>query len=265
MFERLIFQQVTSYVSRLLSPYLCGFRKGYNAQHALLKLKNNMNICLDKRENVGLFMMDLSKAFDCIPHGLLIAKLYAYVFSDKSLKLIYSYLKGRSVNINAEYSTWKHILNGVPQGSVLGPLLFNILINDLFLFVENSEVCNYADDNSLTVANISIEKIIRALESDIGILEKWFKDNGMQLNEEKCQFMIIEPSRSFRNDIAKIKTENKIIEEVKKGKLLGITFDSNLSMDKHIKQLCKQASNKLYALARISHYLDEQKRIILMK
>ena len=108
MFERLIFQQVTSYVSRLLSPYLCGFRKGYNAQHALLKLKNNMNICLDKREKVGLFMMDLSKAFDCIPHELLIAKLYAYGFSDKSLKLIYSYLKGRSqrININAEYSTW---------------------------------------------------------------------------------------------------------------------------------------------------------------
>ena len=266
-FERLIFQQVTSYVSRLLSPYLCGFRKGYNAQHALLRLKNNMNICLDKREKVGLFMMDLSKAFDCIPHELLIAKLYAYGFSDKSLKLIYSYLKKRSqrVNINAEYSSWKHILNGVPQGSVLGPLLFNIFINDLFLFVENSEVCNYADDNSLTVANISIEKIVTALESDIGILEKWFKDNGMQLNEEKCQFMIIEPSQTFRNDIAKIKTENKIIEEVKKGKLLGITFDSNLSMDRHIKQLCKQASNKLYALARISHYLDEQKRIILMK
>ena len=96
-------------------------------------------------------------------------------------------MKGRSqrVKINAEYSSWKEILNGVPQGSVLGPLLFNIFINDLFLFVDKSEVCNYADDNSLSVADISIEKIINALESDINILEKWFEDNGMLLNEHK--------------------------------------------------------------------------------
>ena len=190
-----MFRQVTSYVSKFLSPYLCGFRQGYNAQHALLRLKHIMNISLDKREKIGIFMMDLSKAFDCIPHELLIAKLYAYGFGNKSLKLIYSYMKGRSqrVNINTEYSTWKHILNGVPQGSVLGPLLFNIFINDLFLFVEKSEVCNYADDNSLTVTNISIEKIISTLESDINILEKWFKNNGMLLNENKCHFMTIEP------------------------------------------------------------------------
>ena len=87
IFERLMFQQVTSYVSNLLSPYLCGFRKGYNTQHALLRLKNNLNKSLDKKEKVGLFMMDLSKAFDCIPHELLIAKLYAYGFSSSSLNI----------------------------------------------------------------------------------------------------------------------------------------------------------------------------------
>ena len=267
IFERLLLQQISSYITSILSPYLCGFRQGYNAQHALLRLTNNLNKRLDNKEKVGILMMDLSKAFDCIPHKLLIAKLHAYGFGKNSLKLIYSYLIGRNqrVKINTEYSSWKEILDGVPQGSVLGPLLFNIFINDLFLFVENSEVCNYADDNSLTVADTNVSTIIAKLELDILVLNTWFENNGMLLNENKCQFMIIESSHSTRNNVAKINVAGKTIEECKKGKLLGITFDNNLTMAEHIKHICKQASNKLYALARISHFLDETKRRILMK
>ena len=179
IFERLMFHQITSFVSCVLSPYLCGFRKGDNAQHALLRLKNKLNICLDKREYIGMFMMDLSKAFDCIPHEILIAKLHAYGFSRDSLKLIYNYLKDRKqqVKINAEYSSWEEIPEGVPQGSVLGTLLFNIFTNDFF--VEMSEVCNYADDNSLTVANICTDTTISKLESDVHNLDTWFKNNDV--------------------------------------------------------------------------------------
>ena len=143
-----------------------------------------------------MFMMDLSKAFDCISHELLIAKLLFYGFSKVSLKLTYNYLKGRNqrVKINADYSSWREILSGVPQGSVLGQLLFNIFINDLFFCVKNSEICNYADDNLLTVADADLDKIIAKLETDIDILNTWFKNNDMLLNEDKCHFMIIEPS-----------------------------------------------------------------------
>ena len=267
IFERLMFQQTTSFISKFLSPYLCGFRKGYNAQHALLRLKNILNQSLDRNEKVGLIMMDLSKAFDCIPHELLIAKLNAYGFSKRSLQLILSYLKGRHqrVKINSEYSSWKVILDGVPQGSVLDPLLFNIFINDLFLFVQNSDVCNYADDNTLSVADANVSTIIDKLENDIENLRSWFKSNGMLLNGDKCQFLLIESSRATRIDTAKIKIGDNYVEESKKGKLLGINFDNNLTMDDHIKCLCKQASSKMHALARISPFLNEHKRKILMK
>ena len=87
--------------------------------------------------------------------------------------------------------------------------LFNIFINDLFFFVENSEVCNYADDNSLTVVDVDLDKIIGKHETDTGILDTWFKNNGMLLNEDKCYFMIIEPIWNTRYTIEKIKLETK--------------------------------------------------------
>ena len=195
--------------------------------------------------------MDLSKAFDCIPTDLLIDKLHAYYgFDTKSLKLIYSYTKGRNqrVKINAEYSSWKDILNGVPQGSVLGSLLFNLFINDLFLVVANCDVCNYADDNSLAMSDISITEIISKLTAGIMILEYWFKNNGKLLNEEKSQFLIIESARSSRNNVAKIQIQNKIIDECKKGKLLGMTFDNNIARS-------KQTHTKTYANRRAINFM----------
>ena len=176
-------------------------------------------------------------------------------------------MKGRnqSVKINSNNSSWREILNGVPQGSVLGPLLFNISINDLLFFVENSQVCNYADDNSLTVADVDLDKIIGRLETDIDILYRWFNNNGILLNEDKCHFMIIAPTWKTRHIKERIKLRKQTITETNKAKLLGITFDNKLTMNDHIKNICNQASSKLYALARIFHYLNEQKRKILMK
>ena len=266
IYERIMFKQMTDFIENKISQYLCGFRKGYNTQHALLRLVDKLNKNLDNNKKIGILMMDLSKAFDCISHDLLIAKLNAYGFSSCSLKLIYSYLKERKqrVKINSDFSTWTEIINGVPQGSVLGPLLFNIFINDIFLFVTHSDVINFADDNTLSVANSSLNEIISSLEYDIDNVHKWFSQNGMVLNEDKCQFMILESQKSIRNEEAQVNVCGKSVIETNKGKLLGITIDNHLSMKDHIKNICKQASNKLNALARIANYLDENKRKVLM-
>ena len=132
--------------------------------------------------------MDLSKAFDCMNHELLLAKLSAYGFKKESIKIIHSYLNNRwqRVKINNLFSQWTEILLGVPQGSVLGPLLFNIYLNDLIWFIENGEVCNYADDTTPYSCNQDLNTLKYNLESDSLNAIEWLKNNYMKLNTDKC-------------------------------------------------------------------------------
>ena len=122
-------------MDNFLSKHQCGFRKVHNTQYCLLKMLEKWKSAVDRGKSFGALLTDLSKAFDCLSHDLLLAKLHAYGFSLSALKLIHSYLKNRKqrTKIDSTYSTWEEILFGLPQGSILGPLLFNTFLCDLFL------------------------------------------------------------------------------------------------------------------------------------
>ena len=261
VYEKTIYEQLQNYFEIFFSKFQCGFRKGYNAQHCLINLIEKWKLSVDNGGAFGALFTDLSKAFDCLSHELLIAKLDAYGLDKKSLKLVHNYLTNRKqrVNINGSFSSWGEILFGVPQGSILGPLFFNIFICDMFYFLEDYDVANYADDSTPYSAKENSELVINDLENSSSILFNWLKENSMKINTDKSHLLM----SGDKQNVAKI--DEYYIKSENQQELLGVLIDSNLTFVSHINNLCKKASQKLNALARISSYMNIRKKKILMK
>ena len=172
-------------------------------------------------------------------------------------------MKGRKqrVKISSAFSKWLEVNFGIPQGSILGPLLFNIFINDIFLFLQETDICNFADDNTLYVSDKTIDKVIIRLKTDIFKIDEWFSNNSLVANPSKFQLMFLGVDDS--KDLF-INIHNSKIIATEKVELLGVSIDNKLSFSNHINNLCKTANNKLCAIIRLRKYLSTSQTKLLI-
>ena len=198
---------------------------------------------LDNKKTFGALLTDLSKTFDCLSHELLLAKLHAYGFSIPALRLVYSCLKNRKqrTKINPAYSSWEEILFGVPQGSVLEPLLFNIFLCELFYMMSDTHLVSYAADITPYVSANTIDEVIKRLETASVKLFKWLADNQMKANQDKCH-LIVSKNENISMPIIPFEIVKNNCE-----KLLGIKVDSRLNFNEHLDGMIKKASRKINA------------------
>ena len=228
----------------------------------LVAMIEKLKKCLDEGGVTGAILMDLSKAFDTINHELMIAKLEAYGFGEDALHIVQSYLSDRwqRTKVNTSFSSWEQLLCGVPQGSVLGPLLFNIYINDLFFLLVGTHVCNFADDTTLTVCSAKMEDLIHELEDKTLSAILWFEYNYMKLNQSKCHFLTCGTLEQLW-----VKVGDERIWESQSEMLLGMNIDKRMNFNLHLKGLCTKVNQKISALARIVGILPFQKRHLILK
>lgn len=167
IYEKVLSEQLSNYFESIFDDYLCAFRKRHGCQTTLMRLLEDWKEALDSNHYVAAVLMDLSKAFDCLPHDILLCKLECYGLSQKAVNLLSSYLSDRKqqVKIGNVTSKWADIRKGVPQGSILGPLLFNVFINDIFYFIQKGTLYNYADDNTLSFHSPNYENLLNFLQN----------------------------------------------------------------------------------------------------
>ena len=260
IYEKAVGVQLTGYFNSIFSILLSAFRKGYSCQSALLHMIEKFKSALDKGEFVACISMDISKAFDCLPHCLTICKLFSYGLSREACTLIASYLFQRKqrVKIGNVKSGWGEIGKGVPQGSILGPLIFNIFLNDLFYFVKQGSMYNYADDNSVSVSHRELNILTRQLQTEAEVTIQWFADNAMEANPAKFQGLLLKGNKQASD--FRVTIQGQQIEFSKSITTLGICIDENLTFDEHVNNICLKASRQISALQRLTGLLDMPSR-----
>ena len=247
-------------VNDLLAKRQSGFRSKHSCETALHLMIDEWSSHLLDKKMVGLLFVDFSKAFDLVDHKIILQKLAEYNFHDSSLAWFTSYLSDRKqiVKVNGCTSEECPIKSGVPQGSILGPIIFLMSINDLPLQETLSDIAIFADDATESACGEDIEEIETKLQRKANTIEKWATANKMVVNGDKTKGMLMTSQQKLRtltNSDLNIKVSGKTIEQVDSEQLLGVKIDYSLTWDDQVKQVRKKVLYKLSLLRKIKQYL----------
>ena len=272
LLERHVHDSLMSYLSSnsLLHSTQSGFRPNHSCETSLLQMVNKWLDAINNSQMIGMLMIDFRKAFDLVDHTLLLKKLKYYKLSEETISWFSSYLMGRKqkVFVNNTFSEAENIICGVPQGSILGPLLFLLFINDLPLSIDNVLTDLYADDTTLYFIDKFQACIEQQLQTALHKLSEWCKENGMLINTTKTKAMLITTPQKWihlNNNNLQLTCNNEELSVVANNKILGVLIDNNLTWTNHIDALTKKIVSNLWLLSRMKEYLSTDQRVQFYK
>ncbi len=267
--ERAVHCQLYNYltVNKFLTSKQFGFRPKLSTCIALAHFTDNILENMDNGYLTGALFLDLSKAFDTIDHTVLLNKLNAIGLKRNTTDWFRSYLECRIqvTNINSEMSEATPIGVGVPQGSIFGPLLFLIYVNDLTSCTLSSKIVFYADDTVINYSSRKPDDINDTLNADLAIVSNWFNQNLLPLNTSKCKFMLFgSPQKLSKVDVSfKIGINDDVFEKVESFKYLGVTLHQHMTWDEHVDNVIKKVNQRLRVICRVKHLIPLSARLML--
>ena len=256
VFERIVYNQFYEYltVNNLISCNQSGFRSLHSTATALLEATDNWAFNIDKGNVNAVIFLDLKKAFDTVDHSILLSKLKAYGVGSNSFNWFKSYLDNRMQKcfVNGSLSDSQPLTCGIPQGTILGPLLFLLYINDLPNCLANAHPRMYADDTHLTFASNDVAHLEENMNDDLDKITEWLAANNLTLNSSKTEFMLIGSRQRLNtfNRLPSFTIDGNSIKQVEFTKSLGVYIDENLTWNTHIRHISKKIASCIGTLKR---------------